>query len=751
MEEEDDGTSSATTAPSEGDDDEKNGDKGEDNGEKEDNEDESESDGDDDGDDDDNETSVAIEELNDAIFQQLRAFLRNYGLQNRQSAPTREGIRSILTQAGIDVPEKVVLEKLWGDFQQPPKGETISEFGRQSSVKTDKESKVEPDEDKLDAALQKHPPEGKPVNEFGRHNSGHEKESNTESKEEGNNNSNLSEDDDAETMDLDKIVAKRRVAASDDIDQDLDEKTSTRRRTTLEEEQQEGTSPKEIVSDQEREIVVATDADAAVPSEEDTDKIDPSRRIDWKAAKFFLVHIGKAGGTTVVNNLRTLCVRKAIEHNLLTQKAFAKGKRNNRAFWSENLGLDGKPLYQHHKCLRILDVQKEQHTEMALSKRKGAVVGYMHMNFLKYWWNANDHGEAKHDKSDDPNKFNVNDMITGVLEQSGGGYEKWKYNITAMRDPVPVSTTKDHGLTDATAFLIPIRDPIDRLVSAYHYHHPANHIQTGTCASYSKYINKESKELLDKSKGKDDEDRTYNRISKRIFKLWQLEAFFCKCFPTIQDLADVYIEGSPKSQETVASCPYEFEKEPWMTTQAGPTYTCLELAQKTLRGQSVYTWNSTNTDDNIKKNWEPLAREEALDMDLISNRHKDRHYMGHISLNFGYYYRRTIFKYPDKDLVVLRTEHLWEDLQGLEKLMGGDATIGPDSGHEARDYGSKNKYVLKDKVDDPERLQALCCALSSEYQIYKQLLISSKNLSGKQVDESIRAMEAKCNLKLCGK
>jgi len=132
--------------------------------------------------------------------------------------------------------------KARGDFQQPLQGETVKEFGRQSSVKESK-AELEEGNSKQDVAteeaqpvieleeegnskqvaegvtVQEQPPESKPANEFGRHNSGKtDKDNKTESKEEGNN-SNLSEDGDAENVDLDKIVSQRRKTALEDIDQ----------------------------------------------------------------------------------------------------------------------------------------------------------------------------------------------------------------------------------------------------------------------------------------------------------------------------------------------------------------------------------------------------------------------------------------------------------------------------------------------------------------------------------------------------
>jgi len=136
-------------------------------------------------------------------------------------------------------------------------------------------------------------------------------------------------------------------------------------------------------------------------------------------------------------------------------------------------------------------------------------------------------------------------------------------------------------------------------------------------------------------------------------------------------------------------------------------------------------------------------------LELVTTKHSELFYLGHISLNYGFYYRRTFLKYPEKDVVVVRTEHLFDDLQNIEYLLGGTALVqGSVTGHESRDWGS-TKYVSSGKITDPKDLQVLCCAIESEARIYIELLERASNLSEDEKKESLEAFEDRCNVNQC--
>lgn len=133
---------------------------------------------------------------------------------------------------------------------------------------------------------------------------------------------------------------------------------------------------------------------------------------------------------------------------------------------------------------------------------------------------------------------------------------------------------------------------MDRLVSAFYFHHPENN--HGGC-------------------------RAANTKTNGV--LWSL---WCSCFDHVEELI---LELEEKNEESKIVFPYTASPTP------DHNFTCQEMAR------------------------------------LAVTEHSPR--WGHMTMNYRYYYQRTLAKFPHKDVVALRTEHLWDDLQLLEYWMGG--------------------------------------------------------------------------------
>ena len=93
---------------------------------------------------------------------------------------------------------------------------------------------------------------------------------------------------------------------------------------------------------------------------------------------------------------------------------------------------------------------------------------------------------------------------------------------------------------------------------------------------------------------------------------------------------------------------------------------CLDLARVVLRGISVY-----------KPSDPSFVREHKLDIKwLDENNREDITQIAHISMNYGFImYRRTLAKHTFKPVMVIRTEHICDDLQNLETALGGTRRI----------------------------------------------------------------------------
>ena len=402
----------------------------------------------------------------------------------------------------------------------------------------------------------------------------------------------------------------------------------------------------------------------------------------FKNHLYMFVHIGKAGGMTLQSNIRTICLRNYVEQNILRQR------RGN------------KKKVQGTKCSRHLEKQADPSihnptTEMVISNDR--VVGFLHMNYLTYWWNANDDGESEDRKRDK----NIQDEISGIID-SGKAYSQ---DPAVFRNP-PVSERKDDGMTKSTAFLVPIRDPIDRLVSAFNYQHPNNGKRNKNCDEYN----------------------------LKRYTEWVTHSFYCECFDSVNDLVNIFLQDDD-SYKQVAQFSNPNEK-----------ISCLKLADDIVMGKSHY---KPTSDDQPNDSSRPgLEVYQQFDLDLIRKR-KKLSVIGHITMNYGYYYRRAFLKYPEKDIVAIRTDHMWEDLQRLEYLLGGTALVqGEATGHVTVSHGS-HKYVASEKITDPNQLQGMCCVILSEAKIYMELIERAINLSEEQKKESITAFQKRCNIELC--
>ena len=221
-----------------------------------------------------------------------------------------------------------------------------------------------------------------------------------------------------------------------------------------------------------------------------------------------------------------------------------------------------------------------------------------------------------------------------------------------------------HAMQRATAFLWSLRDPVDRLASAFYFGHVLN--RHGSC------------------------QRT---VARRNME--EQHVFYCTCFRTIQDLVRLLANHSLDKRVTAPVSHNE--------------YSCLRLAQWRVRG--------TPNDHN------------------------------HMGRNYQLYYNETVAQYPQKDIIVIRAEHLWPDLQQLEDWLGGHAVVGPDT-HRSETHGSED-YLIKTKLTDPHLRQTLCCEIAADIRIYQQLIQRAVNLQEWQKQESLSELARNCRLDVC--
>ena len=110
------------------------------------------------------------------------------------------------------------------------------------------------------------------------------------------------------------------------------------------------------------------------------------------------------------------------------------------------------------------------------------------------------------------------------------------------------------------------------------------------------------------------------------------------------------------------------------------------------------------------------------------------------------FYNNFLSKYPTKPIFAVRTEHLWNDLQQLEYILGGNATVNSNL-YESTTHGSE-KYRYKKELT-VEETQILCCLIIEEVEIYVKLIQRAINLNDVQRNESLHALNERCDRDLC--
>ena len=511
----------------------------------------------------------------------------------------------------------------------------------------------------------------------------------------------------------------------------------------------------------------------SMPSPSTTTKIeDPTNESESKISKrtFLFVHVGKAGGSTIANNIRPLCQRKQNRESILQEKQFDKKRQQKEKEEREKKGGNGRQqkqnpfqLQMHNQfksknipCLNNLNKQQSSNNEMILSSSSNSIIGYMHMNKKEYWWNANDLNDEDNDNDDDDDDNDNDDDDETSISRRSSNLKRITLNNSRNSD-----RNSDYGIKESNTFLVPIRDPISRLISAYNYHHPDNHHSRITCEQIQDRKTK-ILELNSNNPNNSISNSNSNSNNKYTYKMQismvRLDLFYCQCFPTIYDLINIfntknYNSGNNNYNSTNSSNNSTTSDNSYDNNDS--TISCKEMAELVIRGRtSVIIDDALNDNDNNNETTALLLKaDNQYDIDLINDRkHSVMYYIGHITLNYGYYYRRTIQKYPTKDIVVIRCDYIWNDLQNLEyNLMNGNTTIhGIDTGHLSQIHGSNN-YKRNDTILSLNEIQTLCCAIPTEIKIYKEIIQKSINLSNDEKQKSIQIINDKCgnNLDLC--
>ena len=115
----------------------------------------------------------------------------------------------------------------------------------------------------------------------------------------------------------------------------------------------------------------------------------------------------------------------------------------------------------------------------------------------------------------------------------------------------------------------------------------------------------------------------------------------------------------------------------------------------------------------------------------------------HMYYNYFYYTNRTTTLNPERDVVIVRKENLWNDMRNIEKLLGGSRSRQFEMEGPVVSHGNE-KFVYK-AIVHPNLIPSMCCAVSDELEIYLKLIAMAKNLDEPDKMHSIQSLLSKCH------
>jgi hypothetical protein len=122
---------------------------------------------------------------------------------------------------------------------------------------------------------------------------------------------------------------------------------------------------------------------------------------------------------------------------------------------------------------------------------------------------------------------------------------------------------------------------------------------------------------------------------------------------------------------------------------------------------------------------------------------KEEGFSKHMHYNIRSYANRTVLRYPEKPVFVVRTNHLWEDTKYIDLSLGGNGTFGRKEGSKYT-HGSEKTRRSKSLLP-VEDIKVLCCVLIDEMDIYRALLVErAVNLEKASAQETWQEAIQRC-------
>jgi len=251
-----------------------------------------------------------------------------------------------------------------------------------------------------------------------------------------------------------------------------------------------------------------------------------------------------------------------------------------------------------------------------------------------------------------------------------------------------LDTWDKNTIKAATSYLFSLRNPVDRIASAYKYNHPDSCPQAANHPFYSNNATTQARKRTG-------DCGPFNKLKQRNSAVVTV---YEDCFPSSTDM------------------------EPF--------------AQSTLS-----PWNDTYL-SNSKLTFEQKMECRRYARTMVDGRSK-RIFSEHMTYNYNFYAEKTIQKYPTRELFGVRQEDAWGDLASLDRYLGGRGQF---PNHGSSVFHGRAGKPEQHKPLSAEANHKLCCVLEQEIEIYMNLVHGALNFNSTTKQHEEQLVKEKCGI-----
>lgn len=119
---------------------------------------------------------------------------------------------------------------------------------------------------------------------------------------------------------------------------------------------------------------------------------------------------------------------------------------------------------------------------------------------------------------------------------------------------------------------------------------------------------------------------------------------------------------------------------------------------------------------------------------------------GHLAAGYRFYrYHIEGHEQRNQTTWAVRTEQMTEDLEAIDRMVGGEGNFGTIIQDKKNTHGSEH-YKNKSDVIPEEQIINICCALWPEFLAYRDIVDRAVNLDSGQVLETYQMSWKRCNV-----